>query len=256
MADSQRVFQEITTAAALHASTSEASPSSSSHRPLAIFDLDSTIFNVSPRTQKILNTFLTLPNTREKYPQEVEYLRDHKVQHTEWGLKQSIERTGLPQKGIPTAAQFGKELRDFWRKNFFSSDFLHEDRPYEGAVEYVCALAKSGVEILYLTGRDEPNMRRGTLVSLKHWGLPLENERSLIMKPIKGTVEDEDFKDQQIAQIRKAHKNIWFFENEPLIIAKVLISAPEVKIVWIDTTHSGKAQPPTHLPTIRERWHK
>jgi Haloacid dehalogenase-like hydrolase len=220
--------------------------SNAGQRPLVVFDLDSTLFDVSPRTQQILNEFLNNQQIQAKFAQEIEHLKGLKVLSGDWGIKQAIIRSGLK-----SSEGFYKALRDFWRRRFFSSDYLHIDRPYKGAIEYVQALSRSQIEIYYLTGRDEQNMKRGTLETLAFWGLPLADESThLIMKPVKGSVEDEDFKELRLRDLSKKSSLIWFFENEPLIIDKVLKSSLNIRIVWIDTTHSGKANPPVGLPII------
>jgi hypothetical protein len=216
---------------------------------LAVFDLDSTIFNVSPRTQRIFNEFLAQEDIRTKYPKEVEFLHGLVILPQDWGIKQAIVRSGLK-----STDDFYMKIRDFWRKNFFSSSYLQHDRPYAGAIEYVQALASKGIEIYYLTGRDEQNMRLGTVASLAQWGLPVLNEHThLIMKPVKGSAEDEDFKEMKLRQLMQKYErpSIWFFENEPLIIEKVVQSNLPVKVIWVDTTHSGRAAAPENLPVIQ-----
>jgi len=220
--------------------------SSRAQNPLVVFDLDSTLFDVSPRSQRILHDFVENHGMRQRFPAETEFLKSVKIQPSDWGIKQAITRSGLR-----STDEFYQAMRDFWRARFFSSDFLHVDRPYRGAIEYVQRLAQMQIEVVYLTGRDEPNMKRGTVEALQKWGLPLTHgEANLIMKPVKGSVEDEDFKEERLRKLSEKSPLIWFFENEPLIIEKILHSTLNIRIVWIDTTHSGKAKPPVGLPVI------
>lgn len=221
-------------------------------RPLAVFDLDSTLYNVSIRTQKIVMDFTEVKEFQRSYPAEVEFLKSLKVSHREWGLKESLQRAGLKSN-----ERFYKTLRDFWSKHFFSSPYLDYDVPYDGASEYVNALKNEGIQIKYLTGRDEQNMFQGTVKSLKQHNFPLDDvKKQLIMKPLKGSIEDEDFKAEKFKDLVKLSKDIWFFENEPLIIKKVSEQFPHVKIVWIDTTHSRREHPPTGVYIIQDRWQK
>ncbi len=226
-------------------------------RPVAVFDLDSTLFDVSPRTQNILREFLALPQIRKDFAAEVEFLRNLVILPQDWGLRQGVERSGLKSTEI-----FYRALREYWRKNFFSSDFMHFDRPYDGAIEYVQALAAKNIEIFYLTGRDEENMKAGTLRVLAHWGFPLLSAHThLMMKPIKGSVDDAEFKEIELRKLVQKHlaatatsteaPSIWFFENEPIIIRRIVDAGLPIKVVWIDTTHSGRAAPPTGLPIIQ-----
>jgi hypothetical protein len=95
-------------------------------------------------------------------------------------------------------------------------------------------------------------MKRGTVEGLNFWGLPLSSDEHLIMKPVKGSVEDEDFKEMRLRDLSKKSALIWFFENEPVIIERVLKSDLKINIVFIDTTHSGRAGAPQGLPVIAQ----
>ena len=46
-------------------------------------------------------------------------------------------------------------------------ELLSADQPYAGAKDLVCWLHERKVKIVYLSGRDIPNMARGTLDSLE-----------------------------------------------------------------------------------------
>jgi len=66
-----------------------------SGKALAIFDLDSTLFDVSHRTQAILNDFIKLPDIYKNFKQEVHFLSQQKIKSTDWGLHQPLERAGF-----------------------------------------------------------------------------------------------------------------------------------------------------------------
>jgi hypothetical protein len=163
--------------------------------------------------------------------------------------------------GFQSTPDFHKMLREFWRQNFFSSHFLHHDQPYVGAIEYVTALHSIGAQIYYLTGRDQLNMQEGTKRSLAYWGLPLTKDDRLIMKPHKGSHEDDVYKDLMMQKLildlqieRGQIPKMWFFENEPAILHKLKSTTPDVRLIWVDTTHSGRAAPPMDLTCIRTPW--
>src|SRR5689334_5339370 len=132
MSDSRRVFDEIVR----HAH----------EQPLVIFDLDSTLYNVSHRTQKIMEAFAREPEMSQAFPEEVARLPNVKVELRDWGMKEAFIRAAFK-----ASDKFAMSIRDYWNKHFFSSLFLHEDKPYPGAVEYVNALDKAGAQIWYLT---------------------------------------------------------------------------------------------------------
>ena len=136
-----------------------------SMRTLAVFDLDSTLFNVSTRTQKILSEFA------EKH--QIERLKGIQVKHEDWGIKEAVLRAGF---SMEHDIEILKQLRDFWSERFFTSEYLHYDVPYLGAISFVQDLAETGCEIKYLTGRDNSRMRKGTIEVLQKWGFPYTDE--------------------------------------------------------------------------------
>lgn len=211
-----------------------------------VFDLDSTLFNVSPRTQHILETISDHPFFVENFPEEVQHLKNVKVVQTDWGIRTAIERSGLK-----ATLGFFERVREYWMKHFFSSDFLMIDEPYEGAVEFVNALFKCGVPVYYLTGRDIDRMGRGTHEVLNKRGFP-HNEHfdNVYMKPDQ-EMNDAEFKRDILKRMATEFEQIYFFENEPVIIHLIREQVPSINIIFVDTIHSGRAAAPADLPTIK-----
>ena len=208
-------------------------------RILAVFDLDSTLFNVSSRTQKILTEFTEL--------HQVERLRGIQVHCEDWGIKEAVIRAGL---SIETDLELLHSLRDFWSARFFTSEYLHYDVPYPGAISFVQELADTGCEINYLTGRDQKRMLKGTVEVLEKWGFPL-SENSLFLKPAKEQ-DDELFKQEWFKELdHTRYKKIFFFENEPVNVNAILASHPEVEIIFLDTTHARKQEVSAPIKKIK-----
>lgn len=199
-------------------------------RILAVFDLDSTLFNVSTRTQKILSEFAEL--------HDVDRLKNVEVRHEDWGIKEAVLRAGL---SLESDLELLKQLRDFWSERFFTSEYLHYDVPYAGAISFVQELYETGCEIQYLTGRDQTRMYKGTLEVLRKWGFPLE-EKNIFLKP-KKEQDDELYKEDWFKNLTPhEYKKIFFFENEPVNVNAILSSSPEVEIIFLDTTHARKQE--------------
>lgn len=213
-------------------------------RVAVVFDLDSTLFCVSPRTQAILHEFIQTEEFKSRFPMEIELLRKVELRPTDWGLKQALER-----HRAPVHPEFFAALKKFWGRNFFSSKFLHHDSVYPEANTFVRKVRDSGAQIFYLTGRHAHSMYEGTVAHLRYHQFPFEPEGMLHMKPADQDI-DEEFKSTWFRQIESRFDEIWFFENEPVIIQQVRATVPKVKIVFVDSTHSGKAEKPSDLPTI------
>lgn len=208
-------------------------------RILAVFDLDSTLFNVSTRTQKILSEFAEFHN--------IDRLRNVEVRMEDWGIKEALLRAGY---SLESDIELLKSLRDFWSERFFSSEYLHYDVPYPGAISFVQELADTGCEIRYLTGRDNRRMRKGTVEVLQKWNFPYQDDL-LFLKPEK-TQEDELYKNDWFAQLdHTAYKKIFFFENEPVNVNAIVGSCPEVEIIFLDTTHARKQEVCTSIRRIK-----
>jgi hypothetical protein len=209
-----------------------------------IFDLDSTLFCVSPRTRAILQKLASDPGFQSQFETESKSLLLADVHPTDWGIKTVLLRH------TPNAPlEFFRRVRDYWRSHFFSSRFLHEDVVYPFADEYVRHLEELGAEIYYLIGRPESAMREGTLNALSRWNFPLASPAHLLMKP-DAIEEDEHFKTLALKELAQKFSHIWFFENEPVIIHEVRAALPQIRIVFVDSVHSGKAAPPKDLPQI------
>lgn len=214
---------------------------------LAVFDLDSTLFDVLPRVQRVIDDFARDPAMRARFPESVEILKNAKTERSDWGLKNAVMRAGLASH----SEEFHQALKDFWLTSFFSDEYLEYDVPYDGAVQYVEALWRAGVDIAYLTGRDVARMGKGTVDVLRKWKMPLDKERTeLVLKPAKG-MDDAEFKRDWFAAIPSdKYAHIWFFENEPVNIHALRAHLPNIEVIFFDSTHSGKGPVPKDLPTI------
>src|SRR5690606_15584018 len=128
-----------------------------------------------------------------------------------------------------------------------SNSYLHYDQPYEGAVDYVQALHQAGAHIIYLTGRDVERMGEGSVEVLKKWNFPMNDKAELVLKPHR-SMDDAEFKsDWFIKACRIDFEKIYFFENEPVNLHKILKTCPQVEMIFFKSTHAGKAAPPENL---------
>jgi hypothetical protein len=64
-------------------------------------------------------------------------------------------------------------------------------------------------------------------------------------------MDDALFKEDWFKALdRNSFQEIWFFENEPANIHLVMNSSPHVNIIYFDSTHSRRAEPPENIPAI------
>lgn len=216
-------------------------------RFLAVFDLDSTLFDLTLRVSKIIDAFAEDPKWREKYPIECKILEEMQVHRTDWGIAEALIRAGLHESDHPA---FYRDLHDFWAKCFFSDDYLHHDEPLPGAVDFVKDLRTRGAEIMYLTGRDVPRMFKGTEQSLRDRGFPVGLQGvHLILKPV-ARMDDAEFKRDVLRDALRDYQRIWLFENEPVNLNLVARDLPQIGLVYIVSTHSGREECAAELARI------
>jgi hypothetical protein len=239
-ADSETVLERI---------LREADDHHSRGRPfLTVFDLDSTLFDLTLRVSTIIDHFAEDPENRKKFPSECSSLKSVKILRTDWGIGEALNRLGLSESRNP---ELWRELHSFWAMSFFSNHFLHHDEPLPGSVEYVKTLTELGAHVMYLTGRDVPRMLKGTEQSLSDCGFPLGIQGvSLVLKP-QAKLDDAWFKIEIIKDVAKNYDKIWFFENEPVNLNLAAAQCPEIGLVFIDSTHSGREQVADTLDRIQ-----
>lgn len=218
---------------------------SSGHKFLAVFDLDSTLFDLTLRVAAILDDFTLEPANLSRFPTECDLLKKVQIRPTDWGLEEPLKRVGLTTRSF-----FFHALYDHWAKGFFSGDYLDRDEPLPGAVTYVEELHQAGAQIMYLTGRDVPRMQDGTAESLRSHGFPMDHDCvELVLKP-QAHLDDAHFKLEVLKKAEAHYDRIWLFENEPVNLNLIGKECPEIGLVFIDTVHSGREDLKGVLDTI------
>lgn len=209
---------------------------------VCVFDLDSTLFNVAPRTEQILKEFAST----HQLPQ----LSEIKVHPKDWGLKEILIREGYNLSSDHLISlEMHKKLVEVWSEKFFSNEYLQFDTPYLGAVHFIQTLHDHKIEIHYLTGRDTYRMGQGTRHVLTKWGFPILSDAHLHLKPHRD-LDDHKFKLDWVLNFKKNSPNskIFFFENEPVNINAVGRTEQSIEIVYLNTTHSRKEN--VNVPVI------
>jgi hypothetical protein len=220
---------------------------SNAQKCLAVFDLDSTLFDVTPRIEKILQNFIREPEIQSRFPANCKAIKEVEIYRTDWGIRDALIRAGLDGH----SPDFHEVIKTYWRKHFFSNEYLHYDSVYDGAVEYVTALYERQVDIVYLTGRDVARLGRGTIDVLNKWNFPMDpTHAQTILKPHMD-MDDAQFKSDYFATLPDGkYEYIWLFENEPTNIRVVRKEHSHIEVIFFDSTHSGLHEAPVDLPKI------
>jgi phosphoglycolate phosphatase-like HAD superfamily hydrolase len=210
--------------------------------PIVVFDLDSTLFDVSKRSYEILREWLAHPE-HHSFSETLTGLKDLQPSEMRYSLEDVWSGRKIKHDQEPYSHHL-KHAKNYWRKRFFSNDYVTHDEPTVGAVNFVRRLHEMGAKIVYLTGRDVPLMAFGTFDQLKQHGLPIEMERTrLILKP-KRHLDDLDFKSQAAKTIAEWGEVVASFENEPKnLIAMASAFGSSVMNIFIHTVSSDHPAP-------------
>lgn len=200
-------------------------------QPIAVYDMDSTLFCTGPRNLAIARAFSEFRHELRPF---VDRLEAHRMG---WNVMSDLQELGFADKGILT------ELRHFWRATFFTDHFVKMDSVYPGAVDLVKAVRRAGCLTYYLTGRDDPGMRQGTLHALETAGFPRPAEDVLLR--LKPTWEEDDlaFKTKLFDELRRLGEVVLVFENEPANANRFLQAFPAATVILHDTIHAPDPEP-------------
>lgn len=220
---------------------------------IVLLDLDSTLYDVRPRTYQILIDWArsaqgsSFPEIQEVIlrmnKSDIAYSLDETFHQWKFNLPPGLKEIAL------------ESLRQFWYRHFFSNSYLSFDQPYPGAAAFVQHLNEIGAKLVYLTGRDELNMAEGTQTCLKRDGFPLESSKSqLRMKPVP-QLNDLEFKKAAVSQLVQEERIVASFENEPPNVVALYQLFPQAMHVFVDTLCSDEGAIPCHgLYRIETPW--
>ncbi len=202
---------------------------------LAVFDLDGTLYDNSPRTLRILQEFAHL----------------HATEHPAlYGRLDTLARGDMAYRVSDTLRSLGvtdealiEEIERFWFDRFFTDAYVIHDLPNPGAVAFVTRLYEAGVVPAYLTGRDAPNMLLGTVQTLQRDGFPVGTvDTRIILKP-EFKMTDAVYKASVVEHLRSAGEVVAAFDNEPGLCNLFYEAFPAAVCVLLDTSHAPGAPP-------------
>ncbi len=212
------------------------------NQSLAVFDLDSTLLDVTPRSIQIIKDFKNTASYKSLTDDDKNNYAQINYQHSDWGPSAPLKR-----------ASMSKEAHDmvfkFWWSKFFINDYLSYDIPYPGALDYVQKIFSTGSDITYLTARKKQNMLDGTLQSLLDLNFPINNKQTRCVLKEKDH-NDHTYKLDWLKKEIPKYTKIFYFENEAKIINHVRRELPEVEIIFMDSIHSQEDSSPVGLPTL------
>ncbi len=204
--------------------------------PLMIFDLDGTLVE---HHYRIYHVFVDL--ARElNFPEDAKSLIfDSNPEEYGYHPRETLENIGLNEELI-------EKMLAPWLKYFLSSKFLHYDHPMKGAYYFVRNILSLGVKVVYLTGRDVPNMGEGTRAWLEKFNF-LDNSGLTELNMKKDlSISNAESKRLACEEINASGQAVLVVENEPKELEFMLGVFPKSIGVLIDSPNSGL---PARLPS-------
>ncbi len=191
--------------------------------PMVVFDIDSTIMNTSTRNFKILQEAAKI------YREIAPFLTKLDPIKMGWNVMDDLRIAGYKNESILA------KIADFWKERFFTDDFVLYDIPYPNVANFITKLYDSGAVLYYLTGRDLPNMSKGTIESFTIHGLPVGDRTIFHFKP-NFEMPDFDFKKEAFSDIKNHKLDVLaIFENDPANANIFKEHFPDAEVFLIDT---------------------
>lgn len=200
----------------------------SKDKPVLLFDLDDTLIDTRHRKMAILKELAEQPVADGKI---CDLLRTASLKHIKYRVKDTLAALGIFDEG------FVKEAEQYWWERNFTDAYIEYDLPIPGAVRFVNWLHRKGSQIIYLTGRPEPSMIKGTKINLKQLEFPLGEDVLLLMKP-DAAMDDFDYKKTVMQEIAQMGPMIAAFENEGRNLNMMAETFPDAYMVLLDTISS------------------
>ncbi len=214
-------------------------------RALVLFDLDSTLFDVSPRHWRILQEWAAqqAPDSAAGRSGLAIALQSARPEALGYSVEDTLQAIGVDVRHPETRPAL-TELKRFWGQRFFTHEYLAHDAVTPGALAFVKRVERAGARIVYLTGRDEPGMGEGTRQVLKQEGFPLDGERAQLWLKPRFEMDDASFKRDAAARLRSLGELVASFENEPKNLVMLKSEFPDALHVWLETVASEHPAPP------------
>ena len=203
--------------------------------PVVIFDIDDTLVTTNYRKYEAMMAVAAAMSA--PYPNEAARIGALSIDDV-WNIYDvKTLLVSLNIGNAPFIESFGKT----WLREFLKSDSLTLDRALPGAVEHVKLLLSNGAKIVYMTGRDEPNMGLGTRKSMNSLGFPMGKNTLLILKSDEA-IPDVDYKKDKFSEIARMGEIVAGYENEPVNINAFVDYFPGMTPVFLRTMNSQQSK--------------
>jgi hypothetical protein len=210
---------------------------------VVVFDLDGTLMDNRPRVVAILHELAE--HWWSRHPDAAACCARATADDIGYGFIQNLRRLGVNETSLH------EEGFAFWKQRFFADPHVRHDVEVAGARAFARAAHEAGAVVVYLTGRDLPNMALGSFASLRDLGFPIGLiGTELVVKPRFETA-DADFKREVAPDLKRLGTVVASFDNEPANVNIFLDAHPGSVGVFLDTQCAPDPPPlPAHAEVI------
>lgn len=198
--------------------------------PVVVFDLDGTLMDNRPRVVAILHELAEV--WRDEYPEAAAACAKATAEDVVYELIANLKKLGIHDPALHERGLF------FWRERFFQDPHMRFDVAVPGSQAFAHACYAAGAVLVYMTGRDLPNMALGTFASLRDLGFPIGViGTELVVKPA-FEIPDTEFKAGILRDLTRLGRVIAAFDNEAANVNLFLDAFPSCVSVLLDTQHA------------------
>ncbi|MFT3773614.1 MAG: HAD family hydrolase [Minicystis sp.] len=202
---------------------------------VVVFDLDGTLMDNRPRVVAILHELAE--HWEARHPDAAACCARATDDDIGYGFVENLRRLGIHGTALH------EEGFAFWKQRFFADPHVRHDVEVKGARAFASAVHEAGAIVVYLTGRDLPNMALGSFASLRDQGFPIGViGTELVVKP-RFEMPDHVFKRDVAPDLKRLGTVIASFDNEPANVNIFLEAHPESIGVFLDTQYAPDPPP-------------
>jgi len=211
---------------------------SAGRQPVLLLDLDSTLYHVESRSHQIIREWIE-DGESAKHPSMRERLKELLPEHLGYSLTDTLTKFGISVME-PEVEAAVRSMQKFWGRRFFTNEYLAYDHAYPGAPDFVRKAYDLGSEIVYLTGRDEPGMGKGTHRRLVDDRFPIDVPRTRLLLKKNFELDDLEHKSAAADVVKTLGTLVASFENEPPNLIALSDLFPAAMHVFVDTVYSER----------------
>jgi hypothetical protein len=165
-----------------------------------VFDLDRTLIQPNPRIAGILANIgreLSIPSLVGLSPEAITRLVSG--DRSALGINDPL----LLQRIFGNYRDGSHRTSEFGRRFYFDSSYLELDEAIPGASDFVNRIDReSDARILYLSGRIQEYFEEATWKQLEHFGFPGRDRATLILKPLRETLGNDEYKVRALGELK------------------------------------------------------